>query len=45
MAKHMPKAFKAFRLNPQLYTNFKELASKNGYTVTGSPGEVHELRR
>ena len=32
----MPKAFKAFRFNPQLYASFKELASKNGYTVTGA---------
>lgn len=32
----MPKARKGFRFNPQLYTTFKELASKNGYTVTGA---------
>jgi hypothetical protein len=32
----MPKAFKAFRFNPQLYASFKELVSKNGYTVTGA---------
>ena len=32
----MPKVFKAFRFNPQLYADFKELASKNGYTVTAA---------
>jgi hypothetical protein len=32
----MPKAFKSFRFNPQLYMGFKELAGKNGYTVTGA---------
>lgn len=32
----MPKSRKGFRLNPQLYNAFKELASKNGYTVTGA---------
>ncbi|MGA3191281.1 MAG: hypothetical protein ABSD73_02060 [Candidatus Bathyarchaeia archaeon] len=32
----MPKEFKAFRFNSQLYASFKELASKNGYTVTGA---------
>jgi hypothetical protein len=32
----MPKVFKAFRFNPQLYACFKELAAKNGYTVTGA---------
>jgi hypothetical protein len=32
----MPKARKGFRLNPQLYNAFKELAAKNGYTVTGA---------
>jgi len=32
----MPKAFKAFRFNPQLYASFKSLASKNGYTVTAA---------
>ena len=25
---------RGFRLNPQLYEDFKDLASKNGYTVT-----------
>jgi hypothetical protein len=30
----MPKMFKAFRFCPQLYESFRELASKNGYTVT-----------
>ncbi|MGA3110731.1 MAG: hypothetical protein ABSE15_01695 [Candidatus Bathyarchaeia archaeon] len=32
----MPKMFKAFRFSPQLYESFKELASKNGYTVTSA---------
>jgi hypothetical protein len=32
----MPKVFKAFRFNPELYESFKALASKNGYTVTGA---------
>ena len=32
----MPKDFKAFRFVPQLYADFKELASKSGYTVTGA---------
>jgi len=32
----LPKVFKAFRFNPQLYASFKELAAKNGYTVTGA---------
>ena len=32
----MPKTFKAFRFNPELYENFKELASGSGYTVTGA---------
>ena len=32
----MPKSRKGFRFNPQLYSVFKELASKNGYTVTGA---------
>jgi hypothetical protein len=32
----LPKVFKAFRFGPQLYLNFKELAGKNGYTVTGA---------
>ncbi len=32
----MPKMFKAFRFNPQLYESFKELTAKNGYTVTGA---------
>jgi len=29
---HIAQVFKASRFNPQLYVNFKELASKNGYT-------------
>ena len=32
----MPKARKGFRFNPQIYEDFKGLASKNGYTVTGA---------
>ena len=32
----MPKARKGFRFNPQTYDNFKETASKNGYTVTAA---------
>jgi hypothetical protein len=32
----VPKARKGFRFNPQLYTNFKELASRNGYTVAAA---------
>jgi hypothetical protein len=32
----MPKVFKAFRFNPELYESFKTLASENGYTVTGA---------
>ena len=32
----MPRAFRSFRFNPQVYSSFKELASKNGYTVTGA---------
>ena len=32
----MPKARKGFRFNPQLYEDFKSLASKNGYTVTAA---------
>jgi len=32
----MSKLFKAFRFTPQLYESFKELASKNGYTVTSA---------
>jgi hypothetical protein len=30
------KAFRSFRFNPQVYASFKELASQNGYTVTGA---------
>jgi hypothetical protein len=30
------KIFEAFRFDPQLYVNFKELASKNGYTSTSA---------
>ena len=32
----MAKVFKAFRFNPQLYASFKQLAAKNGYTVTAT---------
>ncbi len=32
----MPKKFKAFRLNPELYASFKDVASKNGYTATAA---------
>jgi hypothetical protein len=32
----MPKARKGFRFNPQVYSRFKEVASKNGYTVTAA---------
>jgi hypothetical protein len=32
----MPKVFKGFRFNSQLYLSFKELTLKNGYTVTGA---------
>jgi hypothetical protein len=36
MPKGMPKVFKGFRFNSQLYLSFKELALKNGYTVTAA---------
>jgi hypothetical protein len=32
----MPKKIKTFRFNSQPYESFKELASKNGYTVTSA---------
>jgi hypothetical protein len=32
----MPKASKGFRFNPQVYASFKELAAKNGYTMTAA---------
>ena len=32
----MTKTNKTFRLNPQVYADFKDLASKNGYTATGA---------
>jgi hypothetical protein len=32
----MPKVLKSFKFNPQLYASFKELAAKNGYTVTAA---------
>lgn len=32
----MPKIRKGFRFSPQLYERLKELASKNGYTVTSA---------
>ncbi len=34
MPKGLPKTFKGFRFNSNLYLSFKELATKNGYTVT-----------
>jgi hypothetical protein len=34
MPKGLPKVFKGFRFNSNLYLSFKELASKNGYTIT-----------
>ena len=36
MPKGMPKTFKGFRFNAQLYEGFKSLAAKNGYTVTAA---------
>ena len=32
----MPKAYRTFMFNPKTYAEFKALASKNGYTVTGA---------
>jgi hypothetical protein len=32
----LARAFRSFRFNPQVYASFKELASQNGYTVTGA---------
>ena len=32
----MAKINKTFRLNPQVYADFKDLASKSGYTATGA---------
>ncbi len=32
----MAKINKTFRLNPQVYADFKELAKTNGYTATGA---------
>ena len=32
----MPKARKGIRFSPQVYEDFKGLASKNGYTVTSA---------
>jgi hypothetical protein len=32
----MPKSRKGFRFNPQVYEDFRDLASKNGYTVTAA---------
>ena len=32
----MAKINKSFRLNPQVYADFKDLASKSGYTATGA---------
>jgi len=34
MPKGLPKVFKGFRFNSNLYLSFKELATKKGYTVT-----------
>ena len=35
--KLMPKSTSnRFRINPEFYNTFKELAAKNGYTVTGA---------
>jgi hypothetical protein len=36
MPKGMPKVFKGFRFDSQLYLAFKKLAFENGYTVTGA---------
>ncbi len=32
----MAKVLKSFKFKPQVYESFKQLASKNGYTVTGA---------
>lgn len=32
----MPKAYRSFRFNPQVYASFKQLAAKKGYTVTAA---------
>jgi len=32
----MAKALKSFKFKPQVYESFKQLTSKNGYTVTGA---------
>jgi hypothetical protein len=32
----LAKINKTFRLNPQVYADFKDLASKSGYTATGA---------
>lgn len=32
----MPKSLKSFRFNPQVYDSFRQVASKNGYTVTAA---------
>jgi len=32
----MARVFKAFKFDPQIYADFKELASKNGYTMTST---------
>ena len=32
----MARVFKAFRFDPQIYADFKELASKSGYTMTSA---------
>jgi len=32
----MARVFKAFRFDPQIYADFKELARKSGYTMTSA---------
>jgi len=32
----LPKSLKSFRFNPQVYDSFRQLASRNGYTVTAA---------
>ena len=32
----MPKVFKAFRFDPELYAGFRGLASSSGFSVTGA---------
>ena len=35
-SEHLPKAYRSFRFNPQVYVSFKQLAAKKGYTVTAA---------